>query len=930
MKRTLLFSLCITLCIGLISLVYAGTTGKIAGKVTDAATGEPLPGINIIVEGTSLGAATDLDGNYVINNIPPGKYNVIVSGVGYGKQRIEGVVVNVDFTTRLDLQMSTEAVEMETIVVQSKAPLVRKDLTSSQTTLGADQIEDLPVESVTQLLTLQAGIVQGSGGEIHIRGGRSNEITYTVNGVSISNPFNNSRTVTIATNAIQELSVVSGTFNAEYGNALSGIVNTVTKEGGTDYHGSFSFYTGDHISNRTDVFVNVDDVDPLRQMVMEGTLSGPIPFLGDKVTFFASGRYDDDKGWLYGIREQLPTDSIYRNPTNPNEIAISQNGDGSYVPMNSGFSWSTTGKLTFKPFTAVKINYDFLYSTGEYQSYSHFYKYNPDAAYNNFSWGMLHALEITHAINNETFYSVKGSWNVNDFKQYMYPLLNPDGSEADFNASMDAAQLWGGDPGDLHPDPRYQPSHKDNTVGSYTFSSGGTRNGHYYQRSNTYGLKFDITSQVTINHEVKSGFQFRDHTMEYVSFSVLRDTIRYLEPTIAGPNTPYLNDYVKTPVEFSAYVQDKMEFESIIVNAGVRYDYFDANSQYSTDIFNPSPYNPNLPPNVDSTALLADAPAKHMISPRFGISFPITDEGIIHFSYGHFYQMPSFSNLYTNPYFKYNYSSGSPTFGNADLDPQKTVTYEIGLQQQLMENLAFTVTAYYKDVRDLLALQQIRISGDETYFKYVNKDYANIKGIVFSLVHRKTPDGLFGATLDYTFETAEGNETNSDAFFLDVSSGRQTEKIPVLLGWDQTHTLNATISFGNPKDWNVTFVGRLGTGLPYTPQIADNNVFLRTNSGRKPSFARVDLLAEKEFSLYGLDLTLFLKVFNLFDTLNERLVYTDTGRATYTLLANEGNAKAIDELSKNTPGVHPVSDWFNNPGYYDAPREVRVGASIEF
>jgi hypothetical protein len=247
-----------------------------------------------------------------------------------------------------------------------------------------------------------------------------------------------------------------------------------------------------------------------------------------------------------------------------------------------------------------------------------------------------------------------------------------------------------------------------------------------------------------------------------------------------------------------------------------------------------------------------------------------------------------------------------------------------------MDNLSFNVTGFYKDVRDLLALQQIRVSGEETYYKYVNKDYSNVKGITFSLTKRRTASDILGATLDYTFQVAEGNETNVNAFFVDLSSGRQSEKVPVYLDWDQSHTLNATVSVGEANDWNVTVVGRLGTGLPYTPQITSKTVYLRTNSNRKPSQSRVDILADKTFTVAGLRLTAFLKVYNLFDTLNELYVYDDTGRATYTLVAGQGPAQATDKLAAAIPGVHPASEWFVDPSYYSAPREVRVGASLEF
>ncbi|MCL5027757.1 MAG: TonB-dependent receptor [Bacteroidetes bacterium] len=885
-------------------------------------------GVNILVAGTVFGAATDLEGYYLINNLPPGKYTINISAVGYQKKQFVDVRIAVDFTTKLDVTLMPESVQLETIVVQAQSPLIRTDLTSSQVTVDADQIDNLPVESISQLLTLQAGIVEGAGGDLHIRGGRSNEILYTVNGVSIANPFDNTKTVSIATNAIQELSVVSGTFNAEYGNALSGIVNTVTKEGGSVYKGKISFYTGDHLSSRENVFFNINNVNPLSTYTGEMTLGGPVPFASNKLLFFVSGRYDREKGWLYGIREHNTTDSVYINPTNPNDIRIASTGDGAVVPMNPSQDFSGTAKLTYKPFPMLKINYDLIYSRSDYKNYSQDFKYNPDAMYNNYELGLLNSIEIRHALNEKTFYTLHGSYNFNDYKQFLYPLLDGSGNTVNYYPGM-VSNLSGSNLYDVHADPRYQPDYKLNPVASYTFLSGGTLNGQYYQRSKTIGAKFDLTSQITNNHEVKLGVDYKSHQLDFENFTILRDSTTYTSPTIPALSTTNHDYYIKKPKEFSAYVQDKMEFKSIILNVGLRYDYFNANSQYSTDIFYPSPNYPNIPSAIDPNSLLATAPAKHQFSPRVGISFPITDQGIIHFSYGHFFQMPPFSYLYTNPYFKYSLAMGTPIFGNANLNPEKTVTYELGLQQQLMEDLAFNVTGFYKDIRDLLAMQEIRISGDQTYFKYVNKDYGNVKGITFSLIKRRTLQSIIGVTLDYTFQVAEGNETNTDAFFLDLASGRQSEKIPVYLTWDQTHTLNATVSVGK-SDWNITLVGRLGTGLPYTPQISGNQIYLRANSGRRPSQAVIDLLAEKALSLYGFDFTIFLKIFNLFDTLNERVVYNDTGRATYTLVANQSVAVATDDLSKKIPSVHSADEYFNQPTYYQPPREVKLGLSMEF
>ncbi len=891
------------------SQLYAGGTGKIAGKVTDTQTGEVLIGINVLVENTTMGAATGIDGTYIINNIEPGLYSLVVSGVGYQKKIVTNVRVSSDFTTTIDIQLSTEAIGLETIIVEATRPMVRKDLTSSQTSIDDSQIKTLPVESISQLLSLQAGITKGASGELHIRGGRSTEIAYNVNGVSAINPYDFGRTVQISTNAVQELSVVSGTFNAEYGNALSGVVNTITKEGGSKYSGTLSYYTGDYLSSSDDIFFNIDDVNPVNNQVVEGTFGGPIPLLEDDFAFFFSGRYNNDKGYLYGIRQHTVFDSLSRDQNLANVLYLAQTGDNSIVSMNPSEDINTTAKFTYKPIPTIKINYDVVYSNSNYQSYAHDYKYNPDANYHRYEWGLINSLEYRHAVSNSTFFSLKGSYNIYDFKRYLYPLLDTGNNEVSFNPGM---SLNG-----LHADPRYQPEDKSSSYSSYTFVSGGTQPEHFYQRSYTSEIKFDITSQVTNQHEVKFGLKGKWDTMDFVFFDVLRNRSNYLTPTIPNPidQKGSIDIYSRSPQQFSGYLQDKMEFTSMILNAGLRVDYFNANTVYAPNEFEP-------------TKNLTNAEGKFTFSPRIGISFPITDQGIIHFSYGHFYQLPPFRYLYTNPEFED--IAALPVYGNSNLNPEKTVTYELGLQQQLTETVAFNVTGFYKDVRDLLALQQIRISSNQIYQKYVNKDYGNIKGITFAFTKRKMPDNLFSASVDYTFQVAEGNETSADAFFIDLQSGRQSEKVPVPLAWDQSHTLNGVVTFGGDGDWTVTVVTSLGTGLPYSPQLYEQQIYLRTNSGRKPLQTNVDLLIDKSFLIYNTTLTIFLKVFNLFDTKNERFVYDDTGRATYSLEETKGGPQATNEISKIYPGIKSATEYFKRPNYYSAPREVRAGLTLEF
>ncbi len=213
------------------SLIWGGTTGKLSGKVIDADTKEPMPFVNIILMGTNFGAASDLDGNYVMLNLPPGKYTVRAQSIGYQPMEYENVSISIDLTTNLDFELKATAVELEAIVVESRQDFVKKDVTSSQSLISSDQIEALPVSEFDDVLQFQAGVTRDAGGDFHIRGGRTSEIAYWVNGVSITDAYDNSRGIQIDNNSIQEFQVISGTFNAEYGNAMSGIVNTVTKEG---------------------------------------------------------------------------------------------------------------------------------------------------------------------------------------------------------------------------------------------------------------------------------------------------------------------------------------------------------------------------------------------------------------------------------------------------------------------------------------------------------------------------------------------------------------------------------------------------------------------------------------------------------------------------------------------------------------------------
>jgi outer membrane receptor protein involved in Fe transport len=750
----------------------------------------------------------------------------------------------------------------------------------------------MPVESFLGVLTTHAGVSQSAGGALHVRGGRSNEVGYYIDGVSVSNPFyTNSLAVSVSNKALEEMKLVSGAFNAEYGNAMSGVVNVTIKDGGKNYDGSLSYYTGDYSSSAHDIFPNIDDQDITANSTLDGFISGPVlPFLGDKLTFNVSLRRSESEGYLYGIREHNPSDYAYFPPSG--DWYIQNTGDSSYVPMNPSQSTNALSKITWRVSPTMKISTQSILSKAQSKSYSHAYKYNPDGVGTSFSANNNHSIKINHSLSPKSFYEANLFISDTDYKNYLYEDTT---------------------------DSRYVSTDYINTEPtSATFLFGGTQMGHTYRVSNSVGGKFDFTIQMNDRHELKTGFSFRRDDLEERNFSILYN-YNYRQPTVLPENeSPYHVYYKKEALQYSAYIQDKMEYSSMIMNLGVRYDVFVPNDSSITDLVYPE-------------AGKNDAQEKSMISPRVGVSLPITDKGIFHFSYGHFYQMPTLRNLYRESYFG---AGLAPTVGYPDLKPEKTVLYEFGFQQQFGNLIGMDINLFYKDIRELLALQSIRYDspqyGPSNYAIYLNKDYGSSRGLTLSVSKRYDPVSKTRIWLDYTYQKSEGNSVKSDAFYFSTLSGIEEEKLIVPLSWDQSHLLNTTVIIGNPGGTTLGLIGKISTGWPYTPSIPTANYVPEPNSGRKPIQRNMDLKIERRVSIGSRKVSLFARVYNLFDIRNARYVFDDTGSPKYTYEYRSIQETEQFKAHYGEPGIHTWEEYITRPQYYSSPRSFKIGFSLDF
>ena len=805
-------------------IVYSGTTGKLAGTIKDAQTGEPLVGANVIIEGTNFGAATNVNGEYVILNISPGRYNVKFSFIGYETTIMQDVSITVDQTTILQITLNSQTIQVDEVIVTARTPLIQKDVTSSISVITREEIEALPVATFTELLSLQAGVT-GSGSNLHVRGGRTNEVAYMIDGTLVDDPLLGGLATNINNDAIQEMSLLSGTFNAEYGDALSGVVNIVTRDGTDKFSAK--------LEARTSEF-GVDRYSDLHENRVNGSISGPI--VSPEYNFF---------------------------------ISAELNNYGSYLPFGYNKASSFFSKLTTTTLPYIKISFMNRGSKGNRQNYSHSYKYIPEQYLKVRTDSWQSSLNLTHTVQNNLFYDIKASY----FNQGYYSGIDKDTSEYREFTDYDYYDEYG------NGNEFYKYSDPPQLLES---------------RTANVDLKADAVWQMGSMNEVKFGASFKQHWLKLYD---IYDPKR---------NYPYIDDYRTEPFEGAAYIQDKIELPYLIINIGLRYDYLNANVVFRSD-----PLDPNSLITVES---------RSQFSPRFGIAHPISDRTKLHFSYGHFFQNPNFEPMFENN--QYDLNVRAPLFGQPSLDATRTISYEVGVAHQFSDNVALNMTAYYRDITGLIGTHYYPpfIDGRYTeYTLYVNEDYANNKGVEFTLDIR--PTRYFSGGLTYTYSVVKGSASSETEQY----PGTQESTQLYYLEWDRTHIFNASGTYTIPKDEGPIIFGspifdnmdfslilKASSGSPYTPSGRDIG-FVEKNSLRQPGLYNIDLMIGKEFEFTNnLRFRLFAEILNLTDHKNVVYVYGDTGDPDYTTVGNHSK------------------EYMQDPSNYGPPRSVRLGFTFRF
>ncbi len=958
MKNSLtkIFILILLLFSGSLTLAQSGV-GKLSGKVIDADTKEALIGANVVLLNTDLGAATDVDGNYFILNITPGTYQVKFSYVGYAPKTVQNVRVVAGVTYELNVDLTTNF-SLPEIVVQSNK-LFEEKATNTVKVFDSEQISRLPVRGVTNIAALQSGVVsqEGSGGvsgnaTLNVRGGRGSEILYIVDGVPQTNLYNRGSASQVSDNAIEQISFQVGGYEAKYGQAQSGIISITTKSG-DPYYKLF----GEAVSSTY--------LDNYGYNLYSGNISGPIlPGLADHTIFLSA-----ERGWF--------------KDSDPPAISLdfpSINKSYDFRPNDPSDVWRFTGKTkslfgSFSAYLSANINLRTA-KVWDMRKAKQDSKFNDETNERNFSYSG----RVSQTISASTFWNLTLGYKAYDFKRYL-PFFGDNlfayGDSATWKNQLGVYLAGNGlapallDANGIPVRNSVGQPIQENTDQYQIFRPYGYATGLYQHRvDNAMTGDFDLTSQID-KHLIEIGGGLESHiyrgfflypsglAMQADSLTLEQKFVE-LQPTVYGfdvtgqtkTNSSTSNQFLRprTPLLGYAYLQDRFELEDLVLNFGLRMDYFDIKSY---ELVNPAlPFYGGTDKNGFDPGDFKLRDPEVELSPRIGLGFPVTESTVFHAQFGRFIQIPDLNNVYAGPYNYIAMYQGSfdPQFGqNGALKPEETLQYEIGFRQMFGTSAAINLTAFYKNIKDLVNVQNHlwqKIPGGEVHTAIYpeNSDFGTTRGLAFSLDVSRI--NYFSLSLNYTFSVAEGtgSSTNSSQTAVFRNQDRLAPKVIAPLNFDQRHTATATVDFYVPEgelgifemlDANVLV--SFNSGTPYTPVdrlnlVGDNTIISSTlgyiNSAYGPSSFRMDLRLEKSFYLAGVKLSPYLWIQNIFNAENVVAVYRSTGSPSTTDWLNTQDAKNTAQ----TLGYGYVQDYMSleqNPDNYGIPREIRLGLQVD-
>ena len=885
--------------------------GTLRGTVSDAETGEPLPGVNVVLTGTARGTATDLDGNFVIPDLRPGAYQVKISYIGYETKLFTDVRVTDGQATRLDIALQEAVLSTdEEIVVVGERPLV--DVEESQTTyrISQEQIEAAPVREVQDVIANQAGVVRDPTG-LYIRGGRANETGFYVDGVSAKDPLAGTGFgLDLGSNAFAEVEVTPGGVGADVGDVTSGVVAVTTRDGTDTFQGFFAH-------KRDNLGFNDDWRSTYNEDLYEGNLSGPI--IPGKLRFFVTGQAQF-------------SDTFTRYVTVPDDVRSSLVEADFFTPRTDN-RWSGLGKLTWLVRPGMKLqgsyqrsltvnqNTRMLQVTGNDDvvrpGFQYAFVLQPDNANTYAHDNNVAYLKWSHVLDDRSFYEVQAS--------RLFTRLRADANGRDWrpdnvDTELDPesiveypGDLFGGDSLQIDPNAQFI------LPGPGLFNNGGLATRWHDHFAEEWTLKGSYTRffanknvRTVAGLEMKfNDYQWIDVVRPWVGAPLIVDG----DTTATGRLGEASDIWRVKPARGGLYSTTELRYRGLIANLGARLEYWFP-GKYVDDLVADSAFT--IPGEIrqaylDDTNELFGRRYKVRLLPKVRVSFPVRDNQVLFFNYGHSTKLPHPTFVYTNldPFFQDRSFFGD--LGNPNLDPEVDISYELGIRSQITENDALTITGFWRDKFDFIAGTRVTVrdaTGRETTrFLRINNDFARVRGVEVSYVKRV--GGWFAGQVVASYSRATGlSSTNNEALQAILQEGNFDNTVETPLAWDRPLDIKANVTFSHDEPGRPAFgipglnrfrlylSSTFRSGQRYTPvtfEGRETNPFTGERDWRpiysssadpNDRFSEVgtpwwwfDLNVQRAFGVFGNDLLLTVEVTNLFNQQNAVIVNPVTGEA---------------------------------------------------
>ena len=951
----------------------AFSQGHLAGTVRDAGTGERLPGVNVVVVGTQAGAATDAEGRYVIENLSSGEYSVRVSYIGFETMMFTGIRIRNGETTELDVDLREAVLSTDQeIVIVGERPLVDVEQSTSSFRVSSEQIAAAPLRDVQDVVATQAGVMRDPTG-LYIRGGRADETGFLVDGVSAKDPLAGTGFgMDMGSNAFAEVEVTTGGIGVEHGDVTSGVVSVQTQDGGDVLSGFFS--------HKRDNFggINSGAASNFNEDIYEFNLGGPI--WPGKVRFFMSGQ------------AQL-SDGFTRHIANPEQVR-STLIDSEWLLPRTGNRWSGVGKLTYdiRPGMRVQGSYQrsltvnqntrMLQVTGNESVVTPGFQYafimQPDNANTYAHDNIITYINWSHVLNERSYYDVQVS--------RLFTRLRSDANGRRWRPDNVSSELDPFSivtyPGSIFLDANGMPA--DPNAYYVLPGPGLVNNGGIATRFHDHFAE-EITLRATytrftsdMNNRILVGFESKFNDYQWI------DVIR---PWVGAPigegedvvSTNRLGESADVwrvkPQRGAVFGSAQLRYRGLIANLGTRLEYW-APGRYVDDLVQ----NPDAPildgireQYWDETVNLLGLRYKFRLLPKISVSFPIRDNQVMFFNYGHSTKTPHPTFVYAGLDPFYQDRSFFADLGNPNLDPEVDISYELGLRNQLTSNDVLNVTAFWRDKFDFITIESIVIqdaTGRETTRAFrVNGDFARVRGI--EAMYLKRIGQWFQGQVSASFSRATGlSSTSNDALAQYLARGDIDNTFETPLAWDRPLDLKASTTFTYDRErpflgvpglnrFQVYLSSTFRSGQRYTPVNfvgrevnpftgeRDWRPIYETDSDPAKRYSEVgapwwwfDLNIRRNIALADNDLTLTLEVTNLFNQLNSVIINPVTGRAYPDVDPNLTDFAALRDNSDydvpnnlrdpryedpTTSGQPPF-----NPARFLPPRHVMFGISYRF